>query len=138
MANTTTEQKSEQKVSKLEQYFEANSKFFNAGDSNAKRAFFTLGQYARQVMECAEKQEPDERFQKRANQIMMGSLTYRAFSELTKLLDAKALSCNPKLFYSCSGISKSYMIQSDLPVDKKACPVEDCNTAFSLGLCQKF
>lgn len=138
LANATTEQKSEQKQSKLEQYFEENKKFFNNGDSSAKKAFFTLGQYCRQVMDCAEKADPDEKFQKKVNQIMMGSLTYRAFSELTKILDAKALQCNPKLFYSCSGTCKQFMIQSDLPSNKKALPVEDANTSFSLGLYQKF
>jgi len=140
LANTT-EQKSEQKeqkVSKLEEYFTTNAKFFNVGDNNAKKAFFTLGQYTRQVVECVEKAEPDEKFQKRLTALITGALTYRAFSELTKLLDNKALKCNPKLFYSCSGISKQYMIQADLPSNKKSCPVEDANTAFSLGLCQKF
>ncbi len=127
-----------QKFDNMEAYFEQNAKFFNNGDSSAKKAFFTLGQYTRQVMECAEKAEPDEKFQKRVNQIMMGSLTYRAFSELTKILDVKALKCNPKLFYSCSGTCKQFMIQSDLPSNKKALPVEDSNTAFSLGLYQKF
>ncbi|HEX2925736.1 MAG TPA: hypothetical protein VHP38_05700, partial [Ruminiclostridium sp.] len=66
------------------------------------------------------------------------NMTYRVFSAMMKLLDDAALKCDSKLFYSCSGVSKQYMINSDLPGDKKALGIEDANTAFSLGLCQKF
>ena len=45
-----------QKISNPEEYFAANEKFFNSGDSNAKKAFFMLGQYTKKVMECVEKQ----------------------------------------------------------------------------------
>ena len=35
------------KLSNTEEYFEQNSKFFETGDSNAKKAFFMLGQYCK-------------------------------------------------------------------------------------------
>lgn len=126
------------KINNTDEYFEQNSKFFGSGDVNGKKAFFALGQYTKKVMDCASKQQPDERFQKKLNQLVMGSLTYRVFGEMLKLLDNMALKCDSKIFYSCSGIPKSYMINADLPTDKKALPPEDASMAFSLGLCQKF
>lgn len=126
----------------VEAYFEVNAKFFESGDSNAKKAFFLLGQYTKKVMECQEKvvaeAGTEDKFQKRLTNLVRSNMTYRVFAELNKLLDDMALRCNPKLFYTCSGVSKQFMINADLPTDKKALQVEDANTAFSLGLCQKF
>jgi len=131
-----------QKLNSTDEYFAANEKFFNAGDSNAKKAFFMLGQYCKKVMECNEKQIAEnggeDVFQAKMTRLATSNMTYRVFSALTKLLDDTALRCNAKLFFACSGSCKQLMIQSDLPSDKKALPVEDANTAFSLGLYQKF
>jgi len=131
-----------QKLNSTDDYFEQNSKFFNAGDSNAKKAFFMLGQYSKKVMECNEKQIAEnggeDVFQAKMTRLATSNMTYRVFSALTKLLDDTALRCNSKLFFACSGQCKQLMIQSDLPSDKKALPVEDANTAFSLGMYQKF
>ena len=131
-----------QKLNSTDDYFEQNSKFFNAGDSNAKKAFFMLGQYSKKVMECNEKQIAEnggeDVFQAKMTRLATSNMTYRVFSALTKLLDDTALKCNSKLFFACSGQCKQLMIQSDLPSEKKALPVEDANTAFSLGMYQKF
>jgi len=131
-----------QKLNNTDDYFAANEKFFNAGDSNAKKAFFMLGQYCKKVMECQEKQIAEnggeDVFQAKMTRLATSNMTYRVFSALTKLLDDTALKCNSKLFFACSGQCKQLMIQSDLPSEKKALPVEDANTAFSLGLYQKF
>ena len=132
----------EQKFKTAEEYFEQNVKFFESGDANGKKAFFLLGQYTKKVMECQEKvvaeNGGEDKFQKKLTSLVRSNMTYRVFAELNKLLDDMALKCNPKLFYSCSGVSKQFMINADLPADRKALPVEDANTAFSLGLCQKF
>lgn len=129
------------KINSVDEYFEQNAKFFESGDSNAKKAFFLLGQYTKKVMECQEKlvaeNGGEDKFQKRLTSLVRSNMTYRVFAELNKLLDDMALRCNPKLFYSCSGVSKQFMINADLPADKKALAIEDANTAFSLGLCQK-
>jgi hypothetical protein len=126
----------------VESYFEQNSKFFESGDSNGKKAFFLLGQYTRKVMECQEKviaeNGGEDKYQKRLTSLVRSNMTYRVFAELNKLLDDIALKCDSKIFYTHSGLSKQYMINAELPNDKKALPVEDSNTAFSLGLCQKF
>jgi len=125
-----------------EAYFEQNAKFFESGDSNGKKAFFLLGAYCRKVMECQERNVAeagtDDRYQKRLTSLVRSNMTYRVFAELNKLLDDIALKCDTKLFYNYSGLPKQYMILADLPSNKKALPVEDSNTAFSLGLCQKF
>ena len=101
-----------------------------------------LGQYCKKVMECNEKQIAEnggeDVFQAKMTRLATSNMTYRVFSALTKLLDDTALRCNSKLFFACSGSCKQLMIQSDLPSDKKALPVEDANTAFSLGMYQKF
>lgn len=125
------------KISNADEYFEQNSKFFGSGDVNGKRAFFALGQYTKKVMDCTSKQ-PDEKFQRKLNQLVMSSMTYRVFGAMLKLLDDMALRCDSKIFYNCSGIPKQWMIQADLPNDKKALAPEDASMAFSLGLCQKF
>lgn len=125
------------KIKTADEYFVQNDKFFGTGDMNGKRAFFALGQYTKKVMDCVEKQ-PDEKFQKKLNQLVMSNMTYRVFGAMLKLLDDMALKCDSKIFYSCSGIPKQYMIQADLPNDKKALAPEDASMAFSLGLCQKF
>jgi hypothetical protein len=126
----------------LDEYFAQNDKFFGTGDSNGKKAFFALGQYCRKVMECHEKSVAEngteDKFQKKLTQLAMSNMTYRVFSSMAKLLDDEALRCNPKLFQSCSGACKQYLIQADFVADKKALSVEDGNTAFSLGLYQKF
>jgi len=131
-----------QKINSADEYFEANEKFFNSGDSNAKKAFFMLGQYTKKVMECEEKRVSESgeenKLQEKVTRLVTSNMTYRVFSALTKLLDDTALRCNSKLFYACSGSCKQFMILSDLPNDRKALPVEDGNTAFSLGLYQKF
>lgn len=131
-----------QKLNSMDEYFEQNSKFFETGDSNGKKAFFLLGAYCRKVMECQEKQiaeaGTDDIYQKRLTSLVRSNMTYRVFAELNKLLDDIALKCDTKIFYNYSGLPKQYMILADFPTDKKALPVEDSNTAFSLGLCQKF
>jgi hypothetical protein len=130
-----------QKINSADEYFLANEKFFGTGDANAKKAFFMLGQYTKRVMECMEKQVAETGgenvFQAKLTRLATSNMTYRVFSQLVKLLDDTALKCNSKLFFSCSGQCKQYMIQSDLPNDKRALPIEDGNTAFSLGLYQK-
>lgn len=101
-----------------------------------------LGQYCKKVRECMEKQvaenSGEDAFQTKMTRLATSNMTYRVFSSLAKLLDDTALRCNAKLFFACSGQCKQLMIQSDLPSDKKALPIEDANTAFSLGLYQKF
>ncbi len=145
--NGKTEQQSDKaqqnsKQSKLEQYFEQNSKFFNSGDVNGKRAFFCLGQYCRRVTEAEEKQiaesGTESKFQARLAREISNNMSYRTFTIIMKLLDATALKCNPQLFYRCSGACKELMINSDLVSNKKALSVEDGNMAFSLGLYQQF
>ena len=130
------------KISSAEEYFTQNSKFFESGDANGKKAFFMLGNYTRKVMECHEKSlgenGAEDKFQKKLTQLATSNMTYRVFSSLAKLLDDEAFRCNPKLFQSCSGACKERLIQADFPNDKKALSVEDANTAFSLGLYQKF
>lgn len=130
------------KQSKLEAYFEANTKFFGTGDINGKRAFFCLGQYTRRVMESEEKRVAESgeesKFRARLAREIGNNMSYRAFTIIMKLLDTEALKCNPQLFYKCSGICKQYMIDSNLVNDKKALSVEDANMSFSLGMYQKF
>ena len=46
---------------KVDEYFQQNSKFFNTGDVNAKKAFFMLGQYYEKPVECEEKQIAESR-----------------------------------------------------------------------------
>lgn len=131
-----------QKFDTMEAYFEANAKFFGTSDSNGKKAYFALGQYTRKVMECMEKQVAENggenKNQAQITRLATSNMTYRIFSALSKVLDTVALTCNPKLFQSCSGACKQYMIQADFPTDKKALSIEDANTAFSLGMYQKF
>lgn len=133
----TNENNNEIKISSADEYFAQNAKFFGVGDVNAKKAYFTLGQYTKKVLECAEKQ-PEEKFQTKLNRLVMGAMTYRVFGDMIKLLDDMALRCDPKIFYKCSGVPKQYMIQSNMPSDKKSLSPADANLAFSLGLCQKF
>lgn len=131
-----------QKLSDMDEYFEQNAKFFGIGDSNGKKAYFALGQYTRKVFECLEKQVAEnggeDKTQAQITRLATSNMTYRVFSSLSKLLDTVALKCNSKLFQSCSGSCKQFMIQADFPSNKKALPVEDANTAFSLGMYQKF
>src|SRR5665647_1100521 len=131
-----------QKLNSTDEYFAANEKFFGNGDVNGKKAFFMLGQYTKKVMECQEKLVAEngvhDKFQERMTRLATSNMTYRVFSALAKLLDDTSLRCNAKLFFACSGQCKQLMIQSDLPREKKALPVEDANTAFSLGMYQKF
>jgi hypothetical protein len=130
------------KFKTADEYFEQNAKFFGTGDSDAKKAFFLLGQYTKKVMECQEKQVAEngkeDKFQAQLTRLVTSNMTYRVFTSLAKLLDDTALRCNPKLFYSCSGAAKQCMIQSDFVADKTKLSVEDANTAFSLGMFQKF
>lgn len=128
-------------VNKLDQYWTDN-KFFNIGDSNAKKAFFMLGQYCRKVTDCAEKQIAEtgieNKFQARMSKLIGYNMSYRNFTMLIKLLDSESLKCSPQLFYRCSGACKELMINSNLVSDKKALSVEDANMSFSLGLYQQF
>jgi hypothetical protein len=149
------------KQSKIDEYF-LNQKFFNeGGDIQAKRAFFMLGQYARKVAECEEKQLAESgveskfqarlceekqlaesgvesKFQAGLAREISNNMSYRAFTIIMKLLDTEALKCNPQLFYRCSGACKELMINSALVNDKKALKPEDANMSFSLGMYQKF
>jgi hypothetical protein len=128
--------------SKLEQYFEANEKFFSTGDTNGKRAFFLLGQYAKRVMEAEEKKVAESgeenKFQKKLVKQIGYNMSYRNFMLTLKLLDGEALIINPDLFTKCSGICKQYLINAECTTDKKALKAEDANLAFSLGMYQKF
>ncbi|KKH38981.1 hypothetical protein [Methanosarcina mazei] len=128
--------------SKVDEYFQQNEKFFNTGDTNAKRAFFYLGQYTRRVSEIEEKQiaenGAESKFQAKLAKLIGYNMSYRAFTIIMKLLDTQALKCNSQLFYKCSGVCKELMINSDLVSNKKALSVEDGNMAFSLGMYQKF
>jgi hypothetical protein len=132
----------DKKEGTVEEYFEQNKKFFGIGDVNGKKAFFMLGNYTRKVMECQEKKVAEDgkenKFSSQVTRLATSNMTYRVFSSLSKLLDATALKCNPKLFQSCSGACKQYLIQADFTTDKKALSVEDANMAFSLGLYQRF
>jgi hypothetical protein len=129
----------------IEQWFEQNSKFFGAGDTNGKRAFFCLGMYTRRTMESLEKvvaekgEETTEqsRFIKRINREIGLNMNYRSFTVISKLLDNMARTVNPKLFDTCSQTCKNYIINSDVMSDRKALPVADANLAFSLGMYQK-
>jgi hypothetical protein len=128
----------------LEQYFEQNSKFFADGDQNGKRAFFALGMYYHRVMESLEKQiaeagaeTPEQtKFVKRINREISLNMSYRSFTTISKLLDNMARTVNSKLFISCGGICKQYIINSEVRIDKKKLPASDANMAFSLGAVQ--
>jgi hypothetical protein len=130
----------------IEQYFEGqNEKFFAVGDMNGKKAFFCLGMYCRRVIEGLEKviaeagtETPEQaKFISRINKEIGYNLTYRSFTTISKLLDSMARQVNPKLFMTCSGVCKTYIINSDVMTDKKALPSADANLAFSLGMYQK-
>jgi thiamine kinase-like enzyme len=126
------------------QYFIDNVKFFESSDVNGRKAFFCLGMYTRRVLESVEKevaekgvQTPEqEKFVKRINKEIGYNMSYRSFTTITKLLDSMARNVNPKLFFSCSGTCKQYMINSEVMSDKKALNTSDANMAFSLGLYQ--
>jgi hypothetical protein len=141
MANNT---KSVTTEDKLNEFFAANEKFFNNGDLNGKRAFFALGMYTRRVLETLEKVvaeagvETDEqkKFTSRINKEISYNMTYRSFTTISKLLDSMARNANPKMFFSCSGVCKQYIINSEVMSDKKALPSSDANLAFSLGMYQ--
>ncbi len=130
---------------RMTEFFNANEKFFTGGDENGKRAFFTLGMYCRRVTEALEKEvatsgtqtKEQEKFMSRINREMSYNMTYRSFTMISKLLDSMARQVNPKLFISCSGICKQYIINSDVMTDKKSLPSADANLAFSLGMYQK-
>jgi hypothetical protein len=128
--------------SKLDEYFEQNSKFFGSNDSNGKKAFFCLGQYTRRVMECEEKRlaetGEENTFQKKITKQATYNMSYRNFTQMMKLLDGTALTCNTDLFKKCSGLAKQYVINAEFTNDKKALSTEDANMAFSLGLYQQF
>lgn len=130
---TTTE-------SKLEQYF-TTQKFFQTNDTEGKKACFCLGQYTRQVMQCLEHQVAENggenKDQKKLTKYASYNMNYRNFTNLAKLLDGFALSCNTKLL-ACGGLSRQYLVNSEFTSDKTALPTTDANTAFSLGLYQTF
>lgn len=89
-------------------------------------------------MECLEKTVAEDGGENKTQvwitRLATSNMTYRVFSALSKLLDTTALKCNSKLFQTCSGACKQYMIQADFPTNKKALSVEDANTSFSLGM----
>lgn len=131
--------------SKMNEYFIQNEKFFNDGDIDGKKAFFALGMYCRRIVESLEKQiaesgtqtKEQEKFTSRINKEIGYNMTYRSFTTISKVLDTMARSVNPKLFLTCSGVCKTYIINSDIRTDKKALPSADANLAFSLGMFQK-
>lgn len=137
MASAKAEQQS-----KLEQYFATNDKFFGQGDIHAKRAFFCLGMYCRRVSDVEEKSMAESgtesKFQAKLAKLIGYNMSYRNFSMLVKLLDSEAIKLDMKLYAQCSGLSKQYMINSDLVNDKKALSIESANLAFSLGMYQTF
>jgi hypothetical protein len=142
---TKTENKTENIDSILEACFAQNEKFFNNGDLNGKRAFFTLGMYTRRVVEALEKEiatsgtqtKDQEKFTSRINREIGYNMTYRSFTTIIKLLDTMAAKVNPKLIYNCSNTCKQYVMNSNVMTDKKALPSADANLAFSLGMYQK-
>lgn len=135
----------EQKYSSVEDYFAKNKKFFGEGDSNAKRAFFQLGRYCKKVMESAEKYYAEKgennSFQNKVTRLFTQRMTYRIYILVSNACDEMAIKCNFQLFKEEGGEHKQLMVQSDyyLQEDKKKVkmPVEDANTAFSLGLLQE-
>jgi hypothetical protein len=138
MANT----KAEVEKSKLDQYFDANAKFFSSGDTNGKKAFFCLGQYTRRVSEAQEKaiaeSGEENKFQAKLAKQISYNMSYRNYNLLMKLLDNEAMKCDMKLYTQCSGLCKQYIINSDVVGDKNALSVDDANLAFSLGMYQQF
>lgn len=130
--------------SKMDEYFNANAKFFSDADINGKKAFFALGLYCHRVMESLEKvvaesgtETPEQsKFTKRINREIGLNMTYRSFTTISKLLDSMARTVNPKLFMSCGGLCKQYIVNSDVRLDKKALSSADANMAFSLGMFQ--
>ncbi|HOW13493.1 hypothetical protein [Methanosarcina sp.] len=140
--NGKVEAQQNSKQTKLEAYFEQNSKFFGSNDSNGKKAFFCLGQYTRRVMEAEEKKVAESgeenKFQKKIVKQIGYNMSYRNFGLVIKLLDGEALTVNPDLFTKCSGACKQFIINSECVSDKKALKPEDANLAFSLGMYQKF
>ena len=145
MASNNTKSGTETVEDKMNEFFASNEKFFTDGDINGKRAFFTLGIYCRRVIESLEKQvaeagtqtKEQEKFMSRINREIGLNMTYRSFTTISKLLDSMARSVNPKLFYSCSGVCKQFIINSEVMTDKKALLSADANLAFSLGMYQK-
>ena len=135
----------EQKYSSVEDYFAKNKKFFGDGDANAKKAFFLLGRYCNKVIASAEKYYIDKgeenSFQDKITKLFTQRMSYRIYNLVSNACDEMAVKCNSQLFREESGEHKQLMIQSDyyLQEDKKKIkmPVEDANTAFSLGLWQK-
>lgn len=132
----------EQKFKTAEEYF-TQTKFFESGDVNAKKAFFLLGQYTKRVMECNEKivaeSGEEDKFQKKLAQLITSNMTYRVYKAISGLNDAMALTCNPKLFKEIGCDHLNYMVQSEY-FEKRGEKVDldDANIAFSLGLHQKF
>ena len=129
----------------LNECFAQNEKFFNSGDKDGKRAFFTLGLYCKKVVESLEKEvatagtqtKDQEEFTSRINREIGYNIIYRSFTTIIKLLDNMAGKVNPKLIYNCSNTCKQYVINSNVMSDKKALPSADENLAFSLGMYQK-
>jgi hypothetical protein len=140
MASNMTNAKLETTESKLEQYF-TTQKFFQTGDQNGKKAFFALGLYTRSVMDCLEKNVAENggenKDQKKLTKFATYNMNYRNFTNLAKLLDGFALSCNTKLL-ACGGLSRQYLVNAEFTSDKTKLPATDANTAFSLGLYQQF
>jgi hypothetical protein len=145
MASNNTKSTGNDVESKMTELINANEKFFSVGDQNGKKAFFTLGMYCRRVLEALEKEvatagtqtKEQEKFVSRINREIGYNMTYRSFTTISKLLDGMARQINPKLNMTCSGVCKTYIINSDVMNDKKALPSADANLAFSLGMYQK-
>jgi hypothetical protein len=138
VTNSKPETTKESNESKLEQYFLTN-KFFQSGDVNGKKAYFTLGMYTRQIMECQEKQVAEigaeNKDQKRLTKYATRNMSYKNYTYLIRLLDSFALTCNTKLL-DCGGLSRQFLANAEFPEDKSKLPVNDSNMAFSLGLYQ--
>jgi hypothetical protein len=80
-------------------------------------------------------------FQDKVTKLFTQRMSYRIYNLVSNACDEMAVKCNSQLFREESGEHKQFMIQSDyyLQEDKKKIkmPIEDANTAFSLGLWQK-
>jgi hypothetical protein len=144
MANNNTKSGNDVE-NRMNEWFTQNQKFFNDGDIDGKKAFFALGIYCRKVVESLEKEiatsgtetEEQQKFTKRINREISYNMNYRSFTTISKLLDNMARSVNPKLFLTCSGVCKQFIINSEIRTDKKALTSADANLAFSLGTYQK-
>jgi hypothetical protein len=121
-----------------------NEKFFSTGDTNAKQAFYLLGQYCGQVMTAAEKYYADKgepnKFRDKMARLITARMTYRVYGLIANACDEMAIKADWALF-KMSGDHKQAMAQSEyyMPDGEKKIKMapEEANQAFSLGLWQK-